>query len=567
MSVDLQAITNVAALRELGDEWQTLAEAGGTGALFRGPGWLLSWWDAYRSILDGEIFALAGRADGRLVCLAPFYRRTARLGPGIKVREIRIFGDAGPRPPALDILVAPGFEERAGAALAGELQRLVGDWDLIDLEPMQDPSRIRAFLVSRMSASGFHAESSETGGARRIALLAADMDLTADIEPDPSWDAVDGDTASLRKGLSALTRLSRLEWAARDEQSPLAGRDARGLLEQVTLALGAKGGARLARLGDASGDAVASALIVDDGDRAVVLAMAVDPEHAERGVAARLLASEARAAAARGRRALDVVTGAAEYGLPSLPVTRQRGLDVRIFSQSRAAAVARTYSAVRRGVDVARDVPGAAAAGARAAWTKITTTAASVTGYSRLHLYRGELWTRGIEPTAGLELSLFTVDMLDALDDDERARLLETLELDEAYARQKWKRGDSVVLARLGDRPAGITWSAQGAVEVPELSRTLLFGPSEAYIHDVFVAPQARGRNLAPSMLEFLAKELRQRDVYRAWALIGADNIASVRAFEKAAYAAVADVIYARMVDRLTVRPPDPEAKKLLGLT
>lgn len=566
MSVDLHALTDVHALRELGDEWQALAEAGGTGALFRGPGWLLSWWDAYRGILDAEIFALAGRVEGRLICLAPFYRRTARVGPGIKVREIRMLGDAGPRPPALDILVAPGFEERAGAAIAAELQRAAGDWDLIDLEPMQDPSRIRAFLVSRMNASGFHAESSETGGARRIALLAADTDLTQDIQPDPACDAADPDPVSLRKGLSALTRLSRLEWAARDEKSPLAGRDARSLLEQVTIALGAKGGARLGRLGDASGEAVASALVVDDGDRAVVLAMAVDPEHAERGAAARLLAAEARAAAARGRRALDVVTGAAEYGLPSLPVTRQRGLDVRIFSQSRAAAMARTYSAVRRGVDAASNVPGAAAAGARAAWTKITTTAANVAGYHRLHLYRGELWTRGVESTPGLELSLFSEADLDALSAEDRALLLETLELDEGYARQKWQRGDKVVLARIGGRPSGITWSAQGAVEVPELSRTLHFGASEAYIHDVFVAPQARGRNLAPSMLEFLARELRLRDVYKAWALIGADNIASVRAFEKAAYAAVADVIYARMVDHITVRPPDPEAKKLLGL-
>jgi hypothetical protein len=69
-------------------------------------------------------------------------------------------------------------------------------------------------------------------------------------------------------------------------------------------------------------------------------------------------------------------------------------------------------------------------------------------------------------------------------------------------------------------------------------------------------------------MLEFLAGELRQRDVYRSWALIGSDNLASIRAFEKAAYTPLADIIYARMgsVDRIIVRPPDPEAKLLLGL-
>ena len=70
-------------------------------------------------------------------------------------------------------------------------------------------------------------------------------------------------------------------------------------------------------------------------------------------------------------------------------------------------------------------------------------------------------------------------------------------------------------------------------------------------------------------MLEYLAGELRQQDVYRSWALIEPSNVASVRAFEKAAYTPVADIVYARManVERVTVRPPDPEAKQLLGLS
>ena len=125
------------------------------------------------------------------------------------------------------------------------------------------------------------------------------------------------------------------------------------------------------------------------------------------------------------------------------------------------------------------------------------------------------------------------------------------------------------MLARLGGRPAGIAWSASGPVDVPELDRTLRLDRYEAYIHDVFVAPAARGRNVAPSMLEFLALELRQRDVFRAWALIGHENQASVRAFEKASFTSVCDVIHTRIagIDRLTVRPPDPEAKELMGLS
>ena len=92
---------------------------------------------------------------------------------------------------------------------------------------------------------------------------------------------------------------------------------------------------------------------------------------------------------------------------------------------------------------------------------------------------------------------------------------------------------------------------------MPELGRSLVLLTTEAYIHDVFVAASARGRAVAPSMLEFLARQLRERDTYRSWALIGSDNLASVRAFEKASYTSVCDVIHARMggLDRVMVRP------------
>ena len=42
-----------------------------------------------------------------------------------------------------------------------------------------------------------------------------------------------------------------------------------------------------------------------------------------------------------------------------------------------------------------------------------------------------------------------------------------------------------------------------------ELGRTLRMSKYDAYIHSVFVPPAARGRAVAPVMLEHLAKELR----------------------------------------------------------
>lgn len=570
MTLAISSITDLSELIALRAVWRQLARPEQRGSLFRGPDWLLPWWHAYHNVLQATPYVIAGHDGDQLVCLALFYQRVARAAPGVKVREIRLIGDAGPRPPSLDLLAAPGYEQRAGSEIGKFLAARSSEWDVIDLEPLQDPSPMRAAMVARLSSAGHSVQSKPAaGGARRVALDAAGVDIAEEPAADDALEVYSAEASALRKGLSALNRLSRLEWADREEASPLADQEAAQLLEEVTLRLGEEGRAHLTRLDDSTGEAIATALVLDDDERAVIIAMAVDPQHSQSHAAWRLLAAEARSARTRGQVALDVVTGAVEYELPPLPSTVSRPLGLRVFSNSKAAALARTYRRVRRQVEAARDAPGVAAAGARAAWAKIRHTAANVASYERLHLYRGELWMRGIEPTEGLELSPLSEGEFDALDARARTEMLEMLELDESYCRDKWQRGDLVIVARLFGRPAGITWCARAPVPLPKLGRTLILNKSEAYIHDVFVAPQARGRAVAPSMLEFVAKELRQLDVYRSWALIGSDNVASVRAFEKAAYAAVAELIYAHLgnVDRLVVRPPDPEAKKLLGLT
>jgi len=559
--VDVSVVRDLAALRALEPEWRALA-ADGPGALFRGPDWLLPWWDAYHVTLHATPHVLVGRAEGELVAIAPLYQRTLKVAL-LEARELRLWGDAGPRPPALDLVARTGWEDRAGAAFARTLIDCATEWDVIDLEPLADPSRMRAALASRLATAGFTVESAPSaGGARRVALGLAEP-------PDPNATGtieVGSDPVLVRKGLSALRRLSRLEWADRDEASPLADAQAAQLLERVVAAVGDR--AHVARLDDASGEAIAVALVLDDGDRAVVLAMGVDPQVIATGAPQRLLQHEAAAARERGRTALDVVAGAADHPLPLLPTSRQAALAVRVWSTSTTAAVGRAYRNVQRRARRAVTSPAIAAAQARAAWTRIRTAAANVATYERLCLYRGQVWTRGLAVPPGLDLVLFSAEDFDKLDVPARAALLEQLELDDAAARRWWSRGDLSVLAKFGARPAGIAWSARGPVEVPELGRTLQLSKYEAYIHDVYVSSSARGRGVAPAMLEFLAKDLRDRDVYRSWALIAADNQASLRAFQKASYTSVCDVVHARMasVDRIIVRPPDPEAKALLGL-
>lgn len=571
MAIDVSVVRDLAALRAVEAEWRALAGSG-PGALFRGPDWLIPWWHAYHNTLGAELHVLVGRASetetsgvpaGTIVCLAPLYRRTVKVAL-LDTRELRMMGDAGPRPPSLDLLARAGWEDRAGAAFAKALIDEAPTWDLIDLEPLADPSRIRANLVQRLAPAGFAIESAPSaGGATRVALGFAPSEATDGTGVVTTYGE---DLGALRKGMSALRRLSRLEWAERDEHSPLADNESSALLEEVALELGKQGKVRLARLDDAAGEAIAAALVVDDGDRAVVLAMAVDPQVNTRG--ARLLHAEAIAARQRGCIALDVVEGASDYAMPTLPTSKQNALAVRIWGHSAAAQVGRTYSSVARRARRARETPSVAAAQARAAWTKIRSAAASMAQYDRYVLYRGQLWTRGIAPPSGLEIGPFTEADYDKLDEHARAELNEQLSLDELTARKYWRRGDTAVIARLGIRSAGLGWTARGQIDVPELGRTLHMSKYDVYIHSVFVAPAARGRAVAPVLLEHLAKELRQTDAYRSWALIEAHNQASIRAFQKASFTPVCDVIHAKMatVDRVVCRPPDPEALELLGL-
>jgi GNAT superfamily N-acetyltransferase len=572
MAIDVSVVRELTALRVLEPAWRELAGSS-PGALFRGPDWLIPWWLAYHNQLHAELHVMVGRAAepdstgikaGDIVCLAPFYRRTVKVAL-LDTRELRMMGDAGPRPPALDLLVRKGWEDRAGTALAKALVDDAASWDVIDLEPLADPSRIRANLVQRMAPAGFTVESAPSaGGASRIALALAPTDAS----DATGVIATHGDDLlALRKGISSLKRLSRLEWAERDEPSPLADPEASQLLEEVALELGKQGRVRLAHLDDSTGEACAAALVVDDGDRAVVLAMAVDPQVPPRR-AARLLHAAAMAARARGCIALDVVSGAVEYPMPTLPTSKQPVLGVRIWGQSATASVGRTMTHVAKRARRARETPAVAAAQARAAWTKIRTAAASVAQYDRYGLYRGQLWTRGIEPPPGLELISLGKGDFDKLDEGRKGDIFDQLQLDEEHAKKFWQRGDNAVLAMLNGRPAGIAWTARGPVEVPELGRTLRMSKYDAYIHSVYVAPSARGRLVAPVMLEHVAKELRATDAYRSWALIEAHNQASIRAFQKASFTPVCDVIHAKMatVDRIVCRPPDVEAHELLGL-
>jgi ribosomal protein S18 acetylase RimI-like enzyme/CelD/BcsL family acetyltransferase involved in cellulose biosynthesis len=572
------------AFATLADRWDDLGRAAHAG-LFLSHAWLSGWWRAFHGIDELWVFTVED-GDGELVATWPLHLRAPRSG-ALRVAELRLVGDLGGADRS--VLCRAGREREAAVALVDALLSTRG-WDVLDVPTGR--RELGEALERAIVIAGAKLDRSPIYGRPYLELPAAhDWEEFARLRrPQRSVGGAVYATAEIdvAHALDELLRLLRKEWAAREAASPAADPQAVTFLQEMVPALHARGLLRLGLVGLEGAGAIAADLVVTDGDRAVQLLRGADPEHTPAGVSEQLSWGSIETAVRSGLRRFEFADED-----PPWKVGRARVARLRLWSSTTAGRLHRGVTAITgamRAIDVG---PLAAQKGKRppsGAWRaldKLKTATpdvvqravARVASYSTLHLYRGELFARNVRETGELTLSLFTKAQFDQLSEREREEYIARLDLQEAYCRQKWDRGDTVVLA-LGPsggtgepsgarRPAGILWCARAPVYVPDIGREVRPGAGECYIHDVYVHPDERGRQVAPAMLDFLARELRRRDVYRAWALIERTNVASTRAFEKAAYASVADVVYARMglASRLIVRPPDPEARAFLGLT
>ncbi|MCA1665133.1 MAG: GNAT family N-acetyltransferase [Myxococcales bacterium] len=516
--------------------------------------WLSAWWRAFHGVDELWVFIVEDD-DGTLIGGWPLCLRAPRSG-ALRVAELRVVGDLGGAATSdRSILCAPGRENEACALFVEALLAARG-WDVLDVPTSR---RELATAMERAAftpaAAGAKFDRSEQTGRAYIDLPPRGEweEFARARQPQRSVGGAVYATAEIdvMHGLDELLRLLRKEWAAREAASPAADPQAVTFLHEMVPKLHARGLLRLGIVGVEGQGAIAADLVVTDGDRAVQLLRGADPEHQPAGVSDQLTFGSIEAAAQAGARRFELADDEGPWRATRAHVSR-----LRLWNTTTAGRLHRGVAALTgamRSVDLGPLAP-----------NHKTTTG----GYSTLHLYRGELFTRNVRETGELTLSLFAKREFDALPPPERERYIARLDLQEAYCRQKWDRGDTVVVAMESGKPAGILWCARTPVYVPDIGREVRPGAGECYIHDVYVHPDERGRQVAPAMLDFLARELRGRDVYRAWALIERTNVASTRAFEKAAYASVSDVVYARMglASRLIVRPPDPEARAFLGL-
>jgi ribosomal protein S18 acetylase RimI-like enzyme len=561
------------AFEALGERWDALAKVADAG-LFLSHRWLSSWWRAFHGVDELWVFTVEDDLGG-LVAAWPLHLRAPRSG-ALRVAELRVVGDLGGA--ERSILCVPGQETAACTAMMHTLFGARG-WDVLDAPTSR---RELGDAIERAAlAEGGKLDRSEIGGRPYLDLpTASDFDEFARTrQPQRTVGGAVYATADIDvlHGVDELLRLLRKEWAAREAASPAADPQAVAFLHAIVPELHERGILRVGIIAVEGQGAIAADLVATDGDRAVQLLRGADPEHLPAGVSEQLTWGSLEAAVRAGAHMFEFADDEGPWR-----AARMRVMRLRLWNTTTAARLHRGVTALTgavRSID-----PGSAPKAARnrtpsGAWRAfdalktaapdvVQRAVARVATYSTLHLYRGELFTRNVRETGELSLTLFSKAEFDALSQADRDSYIARLDLQEAYCRQKWDRGDTVVLASAAGKPAGIVWCARTPVYVPDIGREVRPGAGECYIHDVFVHPDERGRHVAPAMLDFLARELRRRDVYRAWALIERTNIASTRAFEKAAYASVADVVYARMglASRLFVRPPDPEARSFLGL-
>ncbi len=578
----------------LKDAWDELAQRAQVG-LFLSHRWLSAWWRAFHGV--DELWVLTLRDGDRLTGAWPLHLRAPRSGP-LRTAELRVLGDLGGAQRSL--LVAPGELEPAAAAF---VEALFGErgWDVLETP-----------VVSRRVADALERAVEERAGKLDRSELATRA--YADLPSPEGWEEfvrargparrLEGaryrPRAEIPAALDELSRLQRKEWAAREAASPTADPQAMAFLAEMVPELEERGQGRVGLLSSVGGRVVGADLVVSDEERHVQLLRGLDPELGVEAVTelnlgsvkSAVLEGARRFEFARWPRSLDGsascrcarraprLCGCAcgtrrRWGgciaASSRCAKRPRRWESAAAPASRARPARRARRCAARARQIGRRHSRAARGIAPASACKKSSTGfgGRIAAYTTLHLYRGELFARDLRESGELSIRLWTRADLEALPEATRDEYGSRLDLQIGYCRQKWDRGDLVVLAEVGGKPAGIVWCARAAVYVPDIGRDVRPGAGECYIHDVFVHPDERGRQVAPAMLDFLARELRHRDVYRAWALIERSNVASTRAFEKAAYASVADVIYARMglASRLLVRPPDPDARTFLGLT
>lgn len=119
-------------------EWNALLEESRTNTIFLTWEWLTSWWRAYGQ--DKELYLLCVYQRGRLIGIAPFYRKTVSRFKIFSFRELVFLGDGSRDSDYMDCISRCGEEEKVTDAVVDFLRQNPADWNLILLNEVPEES-------------------------------------------------------------------------------------------------------------------------------------------------------------------------------------------------------------------------------------------------------------------------------------------------------------------------------------------------------------------------------------------------------------------------------------------
>jgi CelD/BcsL family acetyltransferase involved in cellulose biosynthesis len=156
LQLRVELVSDEPAFDRLAYEWDALLEDSGQQVFFLRFSWNRSWW-RYHAPRGAQPYILCCRdASGRLMGLAPLYRRQHRLLGIPYVRELTFLGMGIELKTSefMDFIARRGHERAIAAAMASFLERR-SDWDRIWLHQVPAESRFLGYLMDHYEGRAF----------------------------------------------------------------------------------------------------------------------------------------------------------------------------------------------------------------------------------------------------------------------------------------------------------------------------------------------------------------------------------------------------------------------------
>ncbi len=157
------------------------------------------------------------------------------------------------------------------------------------------------------------------------------------------------------------------------------------------------------------------------------------------------------------------------------------------------------------------------------------------------------------DPTFSPEIPADSEFKVTFLRDEEVAELMEfhdakcigkTPVFSHAEVSSRLKTGHLCSCARIGDHLAGFCWFKTGDIRSPDLHCLFEFAEKSAVIHNAFVDPEYRGKNLTPMMMRESFRILTGMGYKSVYAYIRSKNRSPMRSAEKFNRVAIGKIIY-----------------------